>query len=130
MKTLKRIAAAAMFVVLISEAAFPVVWTTAYHKLSYWSSRAVTNAVPRVAQVVTTATDNSTAIAPPTGLTYGDRIWAMLEGDSVVGAGGGDMFYEVVPLDSVRWNLTHDSLRSGVELAPRFLIFWDDIDGL
>lgn len=119
----------AVLVLLLAAAVFPYAWPASYLKLSYWHARGVTNPVPRVAVLNTTAAAQA-GILPPTYLTFGDRVWGVVDVDSVVGAGGGLTWFESIPLDSVRWNATHDSLVSGVELGARSWFFWDDIDGL
>lgn len=101
-------------------------WPSSYTQLSYWHSRGVTNPVPKVAVL----DDNYAAQASflVEGIDYGDRVWAIIDADSVAGAGGGMTFFDAVPTDSLRWSDKDlDSLTCGVELSRTTMIFYDDI---
>lgn len=113
--------------IFVSGAALAYVWPTSYQKASVIGGLAVTNTLPRIA-VLNVAYAAQAGIPLPTGLNYGDRIWAVIDSDSVTGAGGGLTFFESVPLDSLRWNAAKDSLVCGVEIGRGTWIFYDDIN--
>lgn len=106
--------------------AFPYAWPGSYEQASVDGSKSISNAIPRVAVIGATYAAQAGIILPD-GLDYGDRIWGLIDADSVVGAGGGMTFFESIPLDSLRWNATQDSLVCGVELSRTALIFYDNL---
>lgn len=112
---------------MVASAAIAYVWPTSYQKASVIGNQAVTNTLPRVA-IINTAYAAQAGIPLPTGLNFGDRIWAIIDSDSVAGAGGGLTFFESIPLDSLRWNADQDSLVCGLEIGRGTWIFYDDIN--
>ena len=100
-------------------------WTNADEKVSYMANRGITNALPRVACHKGVIAKQAAFLVE--GLDYGDRIWGILDADSITTAVSG-YHWESIPLDSLRWcSPAYDSLACGSELGPTTIFLYDEI---
>lgn len=109
--------------VVVGGIAHAYLWATNDYKFSYDAGRPVNNALPRVAAMKAAVAAQTAFLV--SGLDYGDRIWGVLDADSVVSAGGYQ--WQSIPLDSLRWvDPDLDSIACGVALGPTSLFLYDE----